>query len=105
MEKHYSKCKEEISITIELEDGEEKDCIIVATPKSEYGSYIALLPKEKEYITSRKILLFKVIDSEDAPIIKCIKDDAEREYANDLLNMMIKDQYYDKLIKKYKDSF
>lgn len=96
---------EEISINVEI-NGEKKDCFIIAMPKSKHGSYIALLPKEKHYFESCKLLLFKFITPENEdPRIESIEDDAEYDYANDLLMEIIQDQHHYDLIKKYKDDY
>lgn len=96
--------REEISITIDTEDGV-KDCFIVATPKSKYGEYIALLPKDKN-IKSGKMLVYKVLKGEDnIPNLVGIEDDAEYDYAYEILTEILPDHEYYELIEKYKDAF
>lgn len=92
------------STTIELEDGTVKECFIISILKSKYGSYIALMPKEKEYFISGELLLFKLIDNNESEFFG-IEDEAEFEYAQDLLNDIILDQGHIQIIEKYKNNY
>ena len=103
--KQYNEYIEKPSVVVELNDGSVKDCFIIATPKGQYGTYIALLPKEKEYFISGKLLLFKLIENDDFSTILGIDDDAEFEYADDLLDEIILDQGYIQILQKYKDKY
>ena len=95
----------EVSLLVEIE-GKKKDCFVVAMPKSQNGSYIALLPKEAKAFKEGKLLLFKYIEIEgEEPQIIGIEDDAEYHYADYLLEEIIGDTMYLDLIKKYEFTY
>ena len=91
---------EELLIGIEIE-GQKKDCFVVSILKSKYGNYLALLPREIEYIKNKKILLFKCIENEEDVDIESIEDDAEYDFAEFLLSEIIDDSNLFFLCEKY----
>lgn len=91
---------EELSIGIEIE-GQQKDCFVVSILKSEYGNYLALLPKEIEYIKNKKVLLFRCIENEEDIDLENIEDDAEYDFAEFLLSEVIYDSNLFLLCEKY----
>lgn len=90
----------EILINIVTDDGRELKCVLTSYIHTINGSYVALLPIEKKYLSSGKLLVYKLDKTESKFItIFC---DAEYEYAKNLLQKIAIDQGYNKILNKYR---
>lgn len=89
---------EEVTVTLELDDGSVLECSVIAIFPAGDNDYIALLPKEEENSEEGEVFLYRY--SEDAqgnPNLENIEDDDEFEIVSDAFDELLDEAEFEEL--------
>lgn len=109
MEKHeknnrkFTEADEEMTVSLDLEDGSTVDCAVVTIFDAGGKEYIALLPlDEKGENQEGEVWLYRYHenpqDPNEEPVLDYIDDDDEYEMVSDAFDELLDDAEFDELI-------
>ena len=91
--------KEEMTVTLTLDDGTEIECVFLTIFTAGERDYIALLPMEGAEAEEGEVYLYRYSESEDGqPNLENIEDDDEYEIVADAFDELLDDAEYDELV-------
>lgn len=99
---------EEMTVTLELDDGSEVECAIIAIFPVDENDYIALLPlDENGENEDGEVWLYRYSEDEsnpDAePTLESIEEDEEYEKASEAFDQFLDDSEFDEIIDEVLD--
>ncbi|MCM1162068.1 MAG: DUF1292 domain-containing protein [Roseburia sp.] len=94
---------EEMSVTIELDDGTEVNCAIITILTVEKQDYIVLLPlDENDENEDGEVWIYRYFEDENdenaEPVLECIEDDDEFERAAEAYDEYLDAAEFDEII-------
>lgn len=91
--------QEEMTVTLNLDDGQELECVVLTIFEAGGREYIALLPMEDEEAEEGEVYLYRYLEDADGnPSLDNIEDDEEYEIVSDAFDELLDDQEYDELV-------
>ncbi len=96
--------EEEMTVTLDLDDGVQQECVVLTIFEAGGRDYIALLPMEGAETEDGTVYLYRYVEDADGnPSLDNIQDDAEYEIVEEAFDELLDDQEYDELVDE--DSF
>ena len=96
--------EDELTLTLEMEDGESVDCIVLAIFPMEEKQYIALVPVDQAEQEDGDIFLYAYSEDEDGqPVLDNIEDDDEFEAVCDRFDEICDEEDFDELVPTTED--
>lgn len=93
--------REEMTVTLTLDDDTEVECVVLTIFTAGEKDYIALLPIEGEEAEEGEVYLYRYSETEDGqPNLENIEDDDEYELVADAFDEMLDSQEYDELVEE-----
>ncbi|MGI6107684.1 MAG: DUF1292 domain-containing protein [Lachnospiraceae bacterium] len=87
------------TITLNLDSGEDVECIVVTSYEAGGKNYIALLPTEGLDAEEGEVYLYRYHDGPDGdPVLEYIESDEEYDIASDAFDEWLDSQEYDELV-------
>ena len=91
--------QEEMTVTLNMDDGSEVECVVLTIFEAAGRDYIALLPMEGAEAEEGEVYLYRYNEPEDGePSLDNIEDDEEYEIVADAFDELLDAQEYDELI-------
>lgn len=91
---------EDVVITLELDDGSEMECVVLARFPLLERQYVALLPMDKLDDDEAEVFLYRFAEDEDGEVIlDNIEDDDEFEAVADRYDEILDELDYDDLVE------
>ena len=91
--------QEEMTVTLDMDDGSEVECVVLTIFEAGGRDYIALLPMDGEEAEEAEVYLYRYYEPEDGePYLDNIEDDEEYEIVADAFDELLDAQEYDELI-------
>ena len=91
--------KEEMTVTLTLEDDTELECIVLTIFQAGDRDYIALLPMEGQEAEEGEVFLYRYSETEDGtPNLENIEDDDEYEVVADAFDELLDEEEYDEIV-------
>ena len=91
--------KEEMTVTLTLDDGSELECVVLTIFTAGERDYIALLPMDGPEAEEGEVYLYRYSESEDGqPDLQNIEDDDEYEIVADAFDQLLDEAEYDELV-------
>ena len=95
---------EEVVINLELDDGTEMECVVLARFPLLGRQYVALLPTDKLDDEEAEVFLYRFDEDEDGEVIlDNIEDDDEFEAVSDRYTEILDELDYDELVDAEED--
>lgn len=96
--------EDELTLTLEMEDGESIDCIVLAIFPWEEKQYIALVPVDQADDEDSDIFLYEYSEDEDGqPVLDNIDDDDVFEAVCDRFDEICDEEDFDELVPTLED--
>ncbi len=91
--------EEELMVTLELENNEEVNCVVICTYSVKEQEYIALLPVDEngEEFEDGEVFLYRFEEVDGEPKIELIEDDDEYEAAADAFDEWLDEQEFEEI--------
>lgn len=87
-------------ITLDLEEGGQMECYLVATfPAGEYD-YAALLPCEGEKYEEGEVFLYRFREEDGEPVLDQIETDEEFDIVSDAFDELLDSMEYDEIVSE-----
>lgn len=97
--KYAEEPEEEMTVTLDLEDDTQVECVVLTIFEAEGRDYIALLPMDSEEEEGGEVYLYRYIEDADGePSLDNIQDDEEYEAVSRAFDELLDEQEYDELI-------
>lgn len=91
--------EEEMSVTLDLDDGTQLECAVLTIFEAGGRDYIALLPIDYGDADDGEVYLYRYTENEDgSPGLDNIEDDAEYEIAEEAFDELLDAQEYDEIV-------
>ena len=91
--------QEEMTVTLNMDDGSEVECVVLTIFEAAGRDYIALLPMDGAESEEGEVYLYRYNEPEDGePSLDNIEDDEEYEIVADAFDELLDAQEYDELI-------
>ncbi len=91
--------EEEMTVTLDLDDGTQLECVVLTIFEAGERDYIALLPMEGAEAEEGEVYLYRYIEDEEGnPNLDNIRDDAEYEIVEEAFDELLDEQEYDELV-------
>lgn len=91
--------REEMMVTITLDDDSEVECVVLTIFTAGERDYIALLPMEGMEKEEGEVYLYRYSESEDGqPNLENIQDDDEYEIVTEAFDELLDEAEYDELV-------
>ncbi|MCD8221024.1 MAG: DUF1292 domain-containing protein [Clostridiales bacterium] len=88
--------EEEMTVTLDLDDGTQVECVVLTIFEAGERDYIALLPIEGEEAESGEVYLYRYVEDADGePSLDNIEDDEEYEIVSQAFDELLEDMEYD----------
>ncbi|MCD8053034.1 MAG: DUF1292 domain-containing protein [Lachnospiraceae bacterium] len=98
IEESYTE-EEDVIINLELEDGTQMECVVLARFPLEDRQYVALLPTDQLDDEEGEVFLYRFSEDEDGEVIlDNIQDDEEFEAVADRYDEILDELDYDELV-------
>ena len=99
MAKDNMEPQEEMTVTLNMDDGSEVECVVLTIFEAGGRDYIALLPMDSGEAEEGEVYLYRYYEPEDGePSLDNIEDDEEYEIVADAFDELLDAQEYDELI-------
>lgn len=96
--------EDELTLTLEMEDGNAVDCIVLAIFPLEEKQYIALVPSDQADDEEGDIFLYEYSEDENGqPILNNIEDDDEFDAVCDRFDEICDEEDFDELVPTTED--
>jgi len=91
--------EEEMTVTLDLDDGTQLECVVLTIFEAGGRDYIALLPIDSAEADDGEVYLYRYLeDSDGNPSLDNIEDDAEYEIVEEAFDELLDEQEYDELV-------
>lgn len=91
--------EEEMTVTLDLDDGTQLECVVLTIFEAGGRDYIALLPIEGAEAEEGEVYLYRYLEDEDGnPSLDNIENDAEYEIVEEAFDELLDEQEYDELV-------
>ena len=91
--------EEEMTVTLDLDDGTQLECVVLTIFEAGGKDYIALLPLDGAESEEGEVYLYRYLEDEEGnPSLDNIEDDAEYEIAEEAFDELLDEQEYDELV-------
>lgn len=90
--------REEMTVTLTLDDNTELECVVLAIFEAGGRDYIALLPMEGEDADTGEVYLYRYTEKNGEPELDNIEDDEEYEIVADAFDELLDEQEFDELV-------
>ena len=91
--------QEEVTVTLNLDDGSELECVVLTIFEAGQREYIALLPMDGDEFEEGEVYLYRYSeDWKGNPSLENIEDDDEYELVADAFDELLDEQEYDELV-------
>lgn len=92
--------REEMTVTLTLDDGRDLECAILTIFEAGGRDYIALLPLDDVEADEGQVYLYRYCEADGEPELENIEDDEEYEIVADAFDEFLDTQEYDELISE-----
>ena len=91
--------QEEVTVTLNLDDGSELECVVLTIFEAGQREYIALLPMDGDEFEEGEVYLYRYSeDGKGNPSLENIEDDDEYELVADAFDELLDEQEYDEWV-------
>ncbi len=90
--------REEMTVTLTLDDNTELECVVLTIFEANGRDYIALLPTEGEDADTGEVYLYRYSETNGQPELDNIEDDDEYEMASDAFDELLDEEEFDELV-------
>ena len=91
--------KEEMTVTLTLDDGTELECVVLTIFEAGEKDYIALLPLDGQEAEDGEVYLYRYVENGDGqPDLQNIESDEEYEIVADAFDELLDSEEYDELV-------
>lgn len=91
--------EEEMTVTLDLDDGTQLECVVLTIFEAGGRDYIALLPMDGAEADEGEVYLYRYLEDADGnPSLDNIEDDAEYEIVEEAFDELLDEQEYDELV-------
>lgn len=99
MAKDNMEPQEEMTVTLNMDDGSEVECVVLTIFEAGGRDYIALLPMDSGEAEEGEVYLYRYYEPEDGePSLDNIEDNEEYEIVADAFDELLDAQEYDELV-------
>lgn len=97
--KNMEEPEEEMTVTLDLDDGTQLECVVLTIFEAGGRDYIALLPMDGAEAEEGEVYLYRYLEDADGnPSLDNIEDDAEYEIVEEAFDELLDEQEYDELV-------
>jgi uncharacterized protein YrzB (UPF0473 family) len=97
--KYMEEPEEEMTVTLDLDDGTQVECVVLTIFEAGGRDYIALLPMDSAEEEDGEVYLYRYVEDENGePSLDNIMDDAEYDVVAEAFDQLLDDQEYDEEI-------
>lgn len=90
---------EEMTVTLDLDDGTQVECVVLTIFEAGDRDYIALLPMDSEDEEGGEVYLYRYIEEEgEEPSLDNIESDEEYELVAKVFDELLDEQEYDEIV-------
>lgn len=91
--------EEEMTVTLDLDDGTQLECVVLTIFEAGGRDYIALLPMDGAESEEGEVYLYRYLEDEEGnPSLDNIEDDAEYEIVEEAFDELLDEQEYNELV-------
>lgn len=91
--------EEEMTVTLDLDDGTQVECVVLTIFEAGDRDYIALLPMDSEDEEGGEVYLYRYIEEEgEEPSLDNIESDEEYELVAKVFDELLDEQEYDEIV-------
>ncbi len=91
--------EEEMTVTLDLDDGTQLECVVLTIFEAGGKDYIALLPLDGAESEEGEVYLYRYLEDEEGnPSLDNIEDDAEYEIVEEAFDELLDEQEYYELV-------
>lgn len=99
MAKNFDENDDEMYVTLELDDGQEVECVVITILEANGRDYIVLLPDDTADTEEGEVFLYRYKeDKEGNPDLENIESDEEFEIVSDAFDEWLDSQEYDEIV-------
>ena len=99
MAKNFDENDDEMYVTLELDDGQEVECVVITILEANGRDYIVLLPDDTADTEEGEVFLYRYKqDAEGHPDLENIESDEEFEIVSDAFDEWLDSQEYDEIV-------
>lgn len=100
-DKRMEEPEEEMTVTLDLDDGTQLECVVLTIFEAGGRDYIALLPMDGAESEEGEVYLYRYLEDEDGnPSLDNIEDDAEYEIVEEAFDELLDEQEFDELVEE-----
>jgi uncharacterized protein YrzB (UPF0473 family) len=97
--KYVDEPEEEMTVTLDLDDGTQVECVVLTIFEAGGRDYIALLPMDSAEDEEGEVYLYRYVETADGePSLDNIESDEEYDVVAESFDQLLDDQEYDELI-------